>query len=134
MGRKILAIVSGLLTGIIVILLIRTMSLARYPFPEGLDWLDSVHRNQYIATLPDAAFWMTIISQMLSAFLAGLITALIAIKDRFGTGLISVFFLFAFVLIANFTHEYPTWFMMMSVLCTAIGGFVGAAIGNRRVV
>jgi len=134
MVRKTLAIIAGLLTGLLVILLVRTMSLAKYPFPDTLDWTDSAHRNEYIAALPDAAFLIVIASHMLGAFLAGLIASLISRKDRFAIGIVAGLLLFTFVLIANFTHEYPKLYMMSDILLTAVAGFVGAAFGMRRVV
>ncbi len=134
MGRKILAVISGLLTGLIVILLIRTMSLAKYPFPADLDWTDGNHRDLYIASLPDAAFIIVIASHMLGAFLAGLIASLVCRYDRFSTGIIAALLIFAFVLVANFTHEYPKLYMMIDVLLTAVAGFAGAAFGRQRVV
>jgi len=54
MGRKILAILAGFATGMLVVLLIRTVSWAKYPFPDELDWLNSDHREQYIASLPES--------------------------------------------------------------------------------
>lgn len=134
MGRKILAVVAGLLTGLMTILLVRTMSLAKYPFPENLDWTDTLDRNTYIASLPDAAFLIVIGSHILGAFLTGLIASLITRKDRFTIGIIAGLLLFAFVLVANFTHEYPKLYMMSDVLLTAISGFSGAAFGMKRVV
>jgi len=134
MGRKILAVIAGVLTGLLVILLVRTMSLAKYPFPDKLDWLDTAHRNEYIASLPDAAFLIVIGSHILGAFLAGLIAALITRKDKFTIGILAVLFIFAFVLVANFTHEYPKLYMMFDVLLTGVAGFAGAAFGRKRIV
>ena len=134
MGRKILAIVAGFLTGMLVVLLTRTVSLAKYPFPEDLDWLNGEHRNQYIAALPDAAFIIVIASHMLGAFLAGLIASLITRKDKFVVGVLAALILFVLVLVANFTHEYPKLYMMLDVLLTAVAGFSGAAFGAKRVV
>lgn len=134
MGRKTLAIILGLLTGMIVILLVRTMSLAKYPFPSNLDWKNILDRNQYIASLPDAAFVIIIASHLIGAFLAGLISSLVSRKDRFTVGIVSVLLIFVFVLIVNFTHEYPKIYMMIDVLLTAVAGFFGAAFGKKRVV
>lgn len=134
MGRKVLAIIAGVLTGLIIILLLRTMSLAKYPFPEQLDWLDNMHRNEYISSLPDAAFWIVICSHLISAFIAGLLASLISRKDRFTVGIVAALCLFTFVLVANFYHDYPVWYLMIDTLVTAIAGFAGAAFGRQRVV
>lgn len=106
--------------------------LAKWPFPADLDWLDNTHRNEYIATLPDSAFWIVIASHVFGAFFAGLIASLVTRKDRFTSGIIAVTILFVMVLIYNFTHEYPGWFLMLDVLLTAVAGFAAASFGRTR--
>jgi len=83
---------------------------------------------------PDAAFIIVIVSHVVAVFLTGMIASLISRKDRFTVGIIAALLLFAFILVENFTFEYPKIYMMVDVLLTAVFGFAGASFGRNRIV
>ncbi|MEE9438442.1 MAG: TIGR04086 family membrane protein [Saprospiraceae bacterium] len=132
MGRKIMALFAGIATGLLVILILRVINISYFPFPDNLTWKDSSDMATYFTNLPDKAFILYIFSHAIGAFLAGLISSLVSQKNRFTIGIIAGFFIFVFVFIINFTYDFPRLFLMVDILATAIAGFTGAILGNKK--
>lgn len=134
MGRKILSILSGVGIGLLIIMIFRVVTLTYFPFPNELTWMDPKDMNSYLNGLPDSAFLLISASHFVGAFVGALITALISKKTRFTNGIITGAILFTFVLVFNFSFDFPAIYIMIDTLITAIAAFAGAAIGKARKV
>mgnify|MGYP000203097047 CR=1 FL=1 len=132
MGRNILAYITGILTGFLVVVITRTITLSYYPFPEELTWFDSQDMELYINSLPDGAFWAQIVAHIVGAFLAGLITSLVNRKGRFIHGIIAGGVIFVFTIVSNFTFGFPGWYIIVDTLLTGVAAFAGASFGQSR--
>lgn len=127
-----MSILSGVAIGLLIILMIRVVALAYYEFPENLEWFNPEDMNTYFESLPDSAFILLISSHIVGAFLASLIASLISIKNRFAVGIIAGAIIFTFILVVNFTFEFPVLYLMIDTLLSAVAAFAGASFGQGR--
>lgn len=132
MGRRITSILSGLAIGLLTILIIRVVALTYYQFPEDLTWFNPDDMKTYVESLPDSAFVLLIFSHIIGAFLTSLIASLISIKTRFADGIIAGAVVFVFILVSNFTFDFPVLYLMIDTLLSAIAAFAGASFGQGR--
>lgn len=117
-----------------VILISRVMIMAKYPFPENLDYSEVTDLVKYYQDLPDAGYVMIIISHLIGAFGASLFASLVARKGRFTMGIIAGFAIFCFILVRDFWIDYPKLYLMIDVLLVGVTAFAGAAFGQGREV
>lgn len=134
MIRNILSIISGTVTGIIVTLISRIFLIIQFPFPEELNWELVADQNTYIASIPDYGLWLFIATHSLGAFLTGLITSLIARKNRILVGSVALlaFLILLFFFIIKLT--FPEWFLWADLSLTILFGYFGIYVGSRRTV
>ena len=127
-----MSIISGVSIGLMIILIIRVVALAYYGFPEDLTWSDPEDMATYLKSLPDGAFILLISSHIVGAFLTSLIASLISIKTRFADGIIAGTIIFVFIVVFNFTFDFPVLYLMIDTLLSAVAAFAGASFGQGR--
>jgi hypothetical protein len=127
-----MSILSGVAIGLMIILIIRVIALSYYEFPDDLTWFNPEDMNTYFGRLPDSAFIMLISSHIVGAFLTSLIASLISIKNRFGVGIIAGTIIYVFIVVVNFTFEFPVLYLMIDTLLSAVAAFAGASFGQGR--
>lgn len=132
MGRRIMSILSGVSIGLMIILIIRVVALSYYEFPEELTWSNPEDMNTYVESLPDGAFILLISSHIVGAFLTSLLASLISVKTRFADGIIAGAIIFVFIIVFNFTFEFPVLYLMIDTLLSAVAAFAGASFGQGR--
>lgn len=131
MGRNILAVVAGLITGMILIAAIEYVGHQIYPLPEGLDMHDPDAIRAYLETAPTGSLWMVILAYAIGAFDAGLVSSVIARQDSRRVALICGLFLLAFGLINLFLIPHPAWFWVLSLAVFLPSAYLGSLLGNR---
>lgn len=134
MIRNVIAIVSGSITGIILLLIARVLLFSQNPFPDNLNWDNPSDRIVYVASLDNNALYLSILSHFISTFLAGLIASLIARQKRILIGYSSAMILLFMIVIYSIGLSYPIWFYIVDILITALGGILGTYVGSRRTV
>lgn len=134
MLKNILSLISGIVIGLLIILIIRVMILTRFPFSETMDWFSVPDRNEYIASLPEEGLWYYIFAHILGAFFGALITALIPNKWRFIFGMTATAIIVGYTIIESKDLIYPEWHRISDPVITLSMGMLGAYIGSRRVV
>lgn len=127
-----MSILLGVAIGLMIILIIRVVALTYYEFPGDLTWFNPEDMNTYFKSLPDSAFILLISSHIIGSFLTSLITSLIAIKNRFAMGIIAGSVIFVFIVVVNFTFEFPVLYVMSDTLLSAVAAFAGASFGQGR--
>lgn len=127
-----MSIISGVSIGLIIILIIRVVALSYYEFPDDLTWFDPEDMNTYVDSLPDAAFILLISSHVVGAFLTSLLASLISVKTRFADGIIAGALIFVFIIVSNFTFDFPVLYLMIDTLLSAVVAFAGASFGQGR--
>lgn len=105
-----------------------------YPFPLELNRNDKATMIAWMSSLPNKAFIIVAISHGLAAFIAGLISSLVAGQSRTITGMITISVIFIAVMIYLFTYYFPVWFVVTDTVLTAVLGFAGVMTGSTRYV
>ena len=84
MGRKIVALVAGVLVLGLVVMTLQQVSSAIHPLPEGLDPFDPGDAEafaEHLASMPPGAWAVAFLSELLGAFFGGMAAGWIA-RDR----------------------------------------------------
>jgi len=105
MFRTILALVGGLLTGFCLVMLGHLLTFLVFPMPANLNWEDQDAMAAYIATMPDSAFLLVLLSHALGPLGGGCVAALIAKRGKVLHAL--VVGLFFFIGGLENLREYP---------------------------
>lgn len=131
MLRKIVGIVTGLVVGMIGMMLLHMLSMIIYPLPDGVDVNDPESLGQYIPNMPLGAFIMVWMAHGGGAFIASATcTAIAGSRWYIGAGILGV--LFTLAGIANLLMlPHPLWFAAVDLLaylplallaCYLVGG------------
>lgn len=134
MGRKILAVIAGLVTGFILVAIFETIGTFLYPLPPELDRNNIEQMTAYIQTLPIGAFLILLASWITAAFGGGLVAGIIA-KDK---PMLFASIIGALLLGASIFNlvmiPHPTWFSISAVLGIVLATFLAAKIGQCQMV
>jgi hypothetical protein len=125
-GRKILALVAGLVVGFSVIVVVQAAGQALWPLPTGLDPRDRVAIVAALHAMPPAFLLWTALSWMCGA-LAGTYLASRVVRDSsvawpafaVEAALLTMGVLNVAVL------EYPPWFWLLGLSAFPLGAFAG---------
>ena len=77
MLRAILAVMVGLIAGMIFNMAMVVLNTTLHPMPEGVDFNDAEGMKAYFATLPVIAFVLILVAHVGQAFVGGLVAAVI---------------------------------------------------------
>lgn len=128
MGRKVLALVAGLVAGGVAVFLVESLSSLLHPIPEGLDTRDMEQMKEFVRGLPTSAFAMVLLAHVLGAFCAGLVSSWVA-GVKWKGGAIALGLLFTIAGIANLVMiPHPLWFGIIDTLIYLPAALAGAAI------
>ncbi|MDG1738077.1 MAG: hypothetical protein P8L68_00650 [Paracoccaceae bacterium] len=117
MNKKIIAVIVGVIGGMAAMMVINFISVMLYPMPEGLDTSDKAVMIAYIAGVPIGAKLLVVAGWMVSAFVAGLVAALIAPEGSGRTMAIvagGILMLGGIMNIVMIPH--PIWMMIIGLL------------------
>lgn len=111
MGRKILAVIAGLIIGNIAIMLLHKLGGIFYPFPEGLDQNNMDDIASYMETAPFGAFIAVLIAHAGGPFFGTIAATLVASKEKTITLSYIIGGLFTiFGAINLYMLPHPAWF------------------------
>jgi len=109
MLRNVLAIVAGVVTAFLTVMLIDKLGHFVYPPPRGLDFSDPDAVRPYLATLPLAAYLFILASSVVAAFVGTLVACYIGTANATLFGAIVGGIILA-ATIANFIAiPHPVW-------------------------
>ena len=130
MGRKILAVVAGVILAGIVVYAVEAIGHQVYPPPEGLDMKNMEAMKAYVATLPAGALLFVLLAYALGSFAGGWLAAKIARTSQIHLPLTvgGVQLLFGIINIVMIPH--PTWFAIASVIVFLPAAYLGGKLGS----
>lgn len=123
MARNILAVLSGLIVGNLVIMGLHYIGIYFYPLPEGTDMSDMHAIAEYMKIAPFGALLMVLLAHIGGTFIAGLAAALLS-KEIYVAYIVGGFF--TIMGIWNlYLLPHPIWFNLEAILYlpAAIYGF-----------
>lgn len=114
--RKVLAVLAGILTGMIAISLVQMLGHYLYPEPEGLDTNDLNQLAEYVKTAPFMALFFVVLSYAFGALSSGFVSSKIA-ND--GKQIYAIICGIVFLIISIFMMSSlptPIWFWILGIL------------------
>ena len=116
MFRNIAAVIAGIVTAFVTIMLIDKIGHTIYPPPEGLDFTDPDAVRPYLATLPIGAFLFILASSVVAAFIGTLIACYIGTANATLFGAVVGGIVLA-ATIANFIAiPHPLWLSLATLI------------------
>ena len=134
MGKRILAMVAGLISAFLVIVLVEGISITKYPLPKGVDPHNAEAMKEHVASLPVDAFLIILFAYAAGAFTGSFVA--VAISKIFRQAMTIALVL----LIANTANlvqiDHPLWFAISSTFIyfplAWLGGKAGMKVGAKR--
>ncbi len=120
MVRTVLAVVIGVILGVVVISITESIGHIIFPPPEGVDLKDPEALSAIMDTIPVGAKMSVLIAWGLGIF-AGGIAAMKISQGQNLTAWIVAGILFAFAVMTMFAIPHPVWMMIGSVVATLVG-------------
>lgn len=122
MGRKILAIIIGIIIGNIAIMLLHKLGGIFYPFPEGMDQNNTKDIARHMQTAPLGAFIAVLIAHASGPFFGSIGAALIAGEKKAIGHAYVIGGLFTILGAINlYTLPHPSWFTIDLLIYVPMG-------------
>ena len=132
MIRCIVAVIGGILAGMVFNMAVIMLSWAIYRPPEGADMSNPETLKTYIDSLPLPGFLLVLVAHAGGALVGGFVAALIARRSALVLGaIVGGFFLLGGV-INLYSIPRPVWFAIVDVLLYLPCGIIGAKLVPRR--
>ena len=114
--RKVLAVLAGILTGMIAISLVQMLGHYLYPEPEGLDTNDLNQMAEYVKTAPFMALFFVVLSYAFGALSSGFVSTKIANDGKQIYAIICgiVFLILSIFMMSSLPT--PIWFWILGIL------------------
>ncbi|NVK22119.1 MAG: hypothetical protein HWD86_06345 [Kangiellaceae bacterium] len=116
MGKQILAVIAGVVVGVLTIFAIESINMVRFPWPEGLSMEDTEAFNAYVASLPIDALLTVILAYALGSFVAGFVSAKVATSKHMVIGIICGALLTVAGIMNIMAIPHPMWFNIVSLI------------------
>jgi hypothetical protein len=131
MGRRILAIVVGVIVGGIVVFAVESISHLIYPPPTGVDMNDKEAMKAYVAMLPIGALLFVLLAYVLGSLAGGWAAAKFARDSnlRLSMTVGAVLLLFGIMNLVMIPH--PLWFAVLSILVFLPAAYLGGKLGAK---
>ena len=132
--KRILPVLAGVLTGMLVIFVIETLGHMVYPIEMNLETATPEAKADFLKHIPPAAIAIVIIAWALGAMGAGIVSTLIS-KDNsseFYPALKSGGILLGFGIINMIMIPHPIWFWIAGILVYLPFAWLGYKIAVRK--
>jgi hypothetical protein len=125
MNRNIIAVITGLVSAIVVFLITENLNNALHPLPDDVDLKNPTITKVYYLSLP-LSFWLMVLSGwIVGSTLCGYLIRLISKSTHKKLPLIAGLIL-TLSAIANFTMlPHPTWFVITGLLIFIPSTYIG---------
>lgn len=131
MGRKIGAVVAGVVLAFILITVFERLSHMVYPPPADLDMTELQEVRAYVNTLPAGALLSVLLAWLVGTFGGGLLASRIArVNFRLYTGVVGGLVLLG-TAINLVMIPHPLWFSMLSVLAIIATTYLTREVARR---
>jgi hypothetical protein len=128
MLRRLLAVIAGLLAGMLVILAAESLSGLLHPLPPPAAAGDERALQAYVARLPSTAFVLVLCGHALGSIAAGAVATLVARRAVIWPALSAGFGLFLAGAVNVIALPHPTWFVGLDLACYLPLAWLGARL------
>jgi len=134
MGRKILGVLAGIITGFVLVFIVEGIGHYCYPTPPGLDMTNMEAMKEYVKTIPTGALLFVLTAWTIAAFGGGVVAVMIA-KDK---PVLLASIAGAVILLASAFNlimiPHPAWFSVSAVILILAATFMAGMVGKCKLV
>ncbi len=132
MGRKILAVLAGIISSFVLVFLIDAIGHVVYPFPADLDFNNAEQMSAYVQMMPAGAHLLVLAAWIISTFVGSFITWMIAKeKPMMLASIIGILMMVASV-ITLVMIPHPAWFSISAVIGIILAAFLAGKVGQCK--
>ncbi len=136
MGRKILAIVTAMITGFAVIWVGWMIStLAPFAAPSQMEHVGQSDVNHYAASAPPMTYAIALVSYALAGFAAGFIVSKMSSRWTTGSYALSIVcgvLLTVWAIVAYFSFPGPIWFLIAAIVIITPSALIAHRFAEGR--
>ncbi len=132
MGRSILAVVAGLVLGVVIIAAVEYMSHMAYPPPPGLDMKDPEAMKAMVANLPVGALLFLLLAWALGSFGGGWLAARLSQRLQMRHAMIVGALLMLAGIMNMIMIPHPTWLWVLGITVYLPAAYLGARLIKGR--
>jgi hypothetical protein len=132
MLRKILGVVAGLLTGVIVVYIGDATSHRLYPPPPNIADMGRTALGEFVMTIPTYILVIMLLFWMLSTFLGALVTSLITRPKWRTPSMITGAILMAASITNMAFIPHPTWMLIAAIVLYLPAAYFGGMAGAGK--
>ncbi len=132
MGRKILAVLTGIISSFVLVFLIDAIGHIVYPFPADLDFNNAEQMKTYVQTQPVGALLLVLAAWIISTFVGSIISWVIAKeKPIIFAAIIGILMMIASG-ISLVMIPHPAWFSISAVVGIILAAFLAGKVGQCK--
>lgn len=132
MGRKILAVLAGMITGGLIVMIFDELSHLIAPPPEGLDFTDKEAITEFMKTVPVSAFLVMLAGWLLSAFSGAFVASKIVPLSWKSVSLLTGGILMLGAIMNMVMLPHPVWMMVIGILGYFPLAWLGGKLAGRN--
>lgn len=132
MFRSILAVVLGVIVGVIAVAIVEVIGHALYPPPPDLDASNQEAMKAYIATAPIAVLLFVLLAWVTGAFAGGLVAAWIGRRAPAVHALIIGGFILLAGVATMLIYPHPVWFWIAGMVAVPASAYAASLPVSRR--
>ncbi len=130
-NRGLLAVILGLLSAFITVMLIESIGHYIYPPDELLDYSKPETIEKYLQSAPLGAMMFVVIAQVLASLVIGYVSTKVAPPDSHIPFYISMA-LFMIAIIANYVSlPHPIWMPISTIILALVAAYQGRMIAQK---
>lgn len=130
MREHVLAVLGGVLAGVVGVTFVEALSSFLYPLPPGLNTNDRAAMSAHIAGLPAGAFAMVLAAHATGSFLGGAVCAFISRRKAYDKALIIGLLLMVAGILTLLAMPHPLWFALADVMLYVPFAFLGCYLAG----
>lgn len=130
--KRVLPVLAGVLTGMLIIFVIETLGHMVYPIEMNLETATPEAKAAFLKNIPPAAIAIVIIAWALGAMAAGIVSTLVSKENSSNPALKSGGILLGFGIINMIMVPHPIWFWIAGILVYLPFAWLGYKIVVRR--
>lgn len=130
MREHIMAILGGVLAGVVAVTAIEMISYYRYPFPPGLDVNDREAMRAHLAAQPPGAYLLVLAAHAVGSFVGGAVTAIVSRRKAYDRALVIGLLLMVAGMMTLLSMPHPTWFALADVVLYVPLALVGCFVAG----
>ncbi len=130
-NRALLAVILGLLTAFVTVMLFETIGHSIYPPAQKLDFTKPEIIEEYIKSAPIGAMIFVVLAQVLGALVGAYVSTKIAPEGTNWPFYVTIVLLLVAVIYNYVAIPHPIWMPVATVLGMAMAVYTGRAIAIR---